>query len=141
MSLDKLQEIRERRAEKQQKAVLESRALVQTAVQQVELCKQNLLNFQQWRLSHQEELFKGLQNQPCTPQSMLDYRARLETLAQEEEQLKLVIIDSQKNFETVKEKHVQVQQVAVALALKNEKTKEIVKIQQEADRQLQRAID
>lgn len=141
MSLDKLQEIRERRAEKQQKVVLESRALVQTAVQQVELCKQNLLKFQQWRLSHQEDLFKGLQGQACTPQSMLDYRARLEKLAQEEEQLKLVIIDSQKNFEAVQEKHIQVQKAAIALALKNEKTKEIVKIQQEADKKLQQAID
>lgn len=141
MSLDKLQEIRERRAEKQQKAVLDSKALVQTAVQQVELCKQNLLKFQEWRANHQEDLFKGLQGQPFSPQSMLDYRARLEALAQEEEQLKLVIIDSQKNFETMKEKHLQVQKVATELALKNEKTKEIVKIQQEAEKQLQRAVD
>ncbi len=141
MSLKKLQEIRERRTEKQQKVVLESRALVETAAQQVDLCKQNLLKFQQWRLNHQEELFKGLQGQSCSPQSMLDYRASLERLVQEEEQLKLLIIDSQKNFETVKEKHVQVQKVAAELALKNEKTKEIVKIQQEAEKQLQQAAD
>lgn len=141
MSLEQLQEIRERRAEKQQKIVLESRALVQTAAQQVELCRQNLLKFQEWRLNHQEDLFKGLQGQACSPQSMLDYRATLEKLVQEEEQLKLVIADSQKNFETVKEKHLQVQKVAIALALKNEKTKEIVKIQQEADKALKRSAD
>lgn len=141
MSLEQLQEIRERRMEKQQKAVLESKALVQTAAQQVELCKQNLLNFQQWRIDQQENLFKELQGQACSPQGMFDYRAKLETLVQEEEQLKLVIIDSQKNFEVVKEKHMQVQKVAIALALKNEKTKEIVKIQAKAERELQRSVD
>nr|CAA6822875.1 MAG: Unknown protein [uncultured Thiotrichaceae bacterium] len=141
MSLEQLQEIRERRMEKQQKAVFQSKELVQTAAQQVELCKQNLLNFQQWRLNRQEELFKGLQGQACSPQSMFDYRAQLEKLVQEEEQLKLVITDSQKNFEITKKKHIQVQEVATALVLKNEKTKEIVKTQQQAERALQRKAD
>ncbi len=93
MSLKKLQEIRERRTEKQQKVVLESRALVETAAQQVDLCKQNLLKFQQWRLNHQEELFKGLQGQSCSPQSMLDYRARLEKLKARSGRRTVKIID------------------------------------------------
>ncbi|MEZ5536507.1 MAG: YscO family type III secretion system apparatus protein [Thiolinea sp.] len=141
MSLEKLQEIRERRLEKQQRVVQQSRDLLATAEQQLALCKQNLLSFQQWRLNHQEDLFKGLQGQSCTPQGMFEYRAKLEKLVQEEEQLKLVIIDAQKKVESTYKNYVQTKEVAAKLALKNEKTKEIVKIQEKAEKELQRSLD
>lgn len=141
MSLERLQKIRERRLEKQQKVVMQSRSLVETTAQQVELCKQNLLSFRQWRLDHQEVLFKNLQGQACSPQGMFEYRAKLEKLVQEEEQLRQVIANEEENLNIVKEKHIQVQKAAMALALKNEKTKEIVKIQQKAEQALQRAAD
>jgi transposase-like protein len=141
MSLEKLQEIRERRLEKQQKVVQQSKSLVDTAAQQLELCKQNLLKFQQWRQSHQENLFRSMQGQPFSPQNMIEYRAELDNLGQEEEQLKQVIIEAQKKLEVTHKNYAQCREVATTLALKNEKTKEIVKIQQKAEKELQRSLD
>lgn len=141
MSLEKLQEIRERRLEKQQKIVQQSKSLVMTAEQQLQLCKQNLLSFQQWRQAHQDELFRSMQGQSFSPQNMLDYRAKLDNLAQEEEQLKLVIVDAQKKLEVTHQQYLKTQQEANKLALKNEKTKEIVKIQEKAEKELQRSLD
>ncbi|PIE42672.1 MAG: hypothetical protein CSA50_09195 [Gammaproteobacteria bacterium] len=127
MSLEKLQQIRERRLEKQQKVVQQKKSLMDTAEQEVELCKQNLLKFQQWRQSHQDSLFKSMQGQSFSPQNMLEYHAQLEQLAQEEEQLKQVIVDAQKKLEVTQKDYVQCKKTATALALKNEKTKEILK--------------
>ena len=139
MSLEKLQEIRERRLDKQRKEVKRTKDTMITAEQKLEQCRLDLANYHQWRLNHQEDLFKGLQGQASTPQAMFEYRAKIEKLAQEEEQLKAVITQAQEELKATQESFSQARKIANELALKNEKTKEIIEIQEKAELELMRA--
>lgn len=141
MSLDKLQEIRERRLDKQRKVVQDCKDKMVAAEQTLEQCRQNLLNFRQWRLDHQESLFQGLQGQACSPQAMFEYRAKLEKLTEEEQQLQVVITQAEEALKATQEQYAQASKVATELALKNEKTKEIIEIQDKAERDLAKASD
>ena len=138
-NLQKLQEIRERRLEKQQKAVLQCKHAMIEAEQKLQQCRINLEQYHQWRLDHQESLFKGMQGQSFSPQGMFEYRAKIEKLAQEEEQLKAIIVSAQEELKAAQEQYVQAKRIANELALKNEKTKEIVTIQEEAEKKLAQA--
>jgi len=141
MSLEKLQEIRERRLDKQRKEVQHCQEQMFKAEQTLEQCRQNLANFRQWRLNHQEDLFKALQGQNCSPQGMFEYRAKLEKLTEEEQQLHTVIAEAEEALKATQEKYAQASRVATQLALKNEKTKEIIEIQDKAALELLRAKD
>ena len=92
--------------------------------------------FREWRLTHQEELFKGLQNQACTPQVMQEYQTKLVVLSQQEEQLRAAIPTAQKLLEQANQNLSKIRSEMNALAMKNEKTKEIVETQQKAELQL-----
>ena len=139
MSLEKLQEIRERRLDKQRKEVQERKAIMDQAELKLEESRQNLTQFHQWRLNHQEDLFKGLQGQACSPQGMFEYRAKLEKLSEEEEALKSAIVQAQEELKETQQHYVQARKVANELSLKNEKTKEIIEIQEKAELAIQRA--
>lgn len=139
MSLEKLQEIRERRLDKQRKEVQQHKDAMDQAELKLEECRQNLEQFHGWRLNQQEGLFKELQGQAWSPQGMYEYRAKLEKLSEEEQQLKAIIVQAQEALKAAKQHYVQAKKVANELALKNEKTKEIVEIQGKAELALQRA--
>lgn len=141
MSLDQLQEIRERRLDKQRKEVRDRKEQMIAAEQMVEQCRQNLVNFRQWRLDHQEDMFQGLQGQACSPQAMFEYRAKLEKLTEEEQQLQVVITQAEEGLKATQEQFAQASRIATELALKNEKTKEIIEIQDKAERDLASAKD
>ncbi len=141
MSLERLQEIRERRLDKQRKEVQFYKDRMVAAEQSLEQCRQNLVDFRQWRLNHQEDLFQGLQGQACSPQGMFEYRAKLEKLTEEEQQLQQVILQAEEELKATQEQYAQASRVAIQLALKNEKTKEIIEIQEKAERDLARAKD
>ena len=53
--------------------------------QQCNQQEQQLIAFQRWRLHQQETLFANLTHQYFDPQTLLDYRAKLEQLQQQEE--------------------------------------------------------
>ena len=141
MSLEKLQESRERRLDKQRKVVQQHYGIMAGAEQKLEKCRQDLAQFHQWRLNHQEDLFKGLQGQSCTPQGMFEYRARIEKLGQEEEQLKTFITQAQEELKVTQDNYSKASKIARELALKNEKTKEIIEIQEKAELELMRSKD
>jgi len=113
MSLDKLQEIRERRLDKQRKVVQNTKELMIAAEQKVEQCRQSLLEFHQWRLDHQEGMFKGLQGNSHTPQGMFEYRAQLEKLTQQEEDLKLTIVQAEEELKTTQDQYSQASKIAL----------------------------
>ena len=141
MSLEQLQGIRERRLDKQRKEVRECYGRMAAAEQALEQCRQDLVNFRQWRLNHQEDLFQALQGQACSPQAMFDYRAQLEKLTEEEQQLHTVITEAEGSLKSTQDKYSLAKKLATELALKNEKTKEIIEIQDKAERELTKAED
>lgn len=141
MSLEKLQEIRERRLDKQRKEVQDCKDRMVAAEQTLEQCRQNLTEFRQWRLNHQEELFQSLQGQSSSPQAMFEYRARLEKLTEEEQQLHNVILQAEEGLKNMQQQYTQAKKVANELAMKNEKTKEIIEIQDKAAQELARAAE
>jgi|GEM_PF-1240271 len=136
MSLVELQKIRERRLEKKQTEVMQSRQAVVDAERNLAQTIVKMEKFREWRLSHQEELFKGLQSQPCTIHSMQEYQTKLFALSQQEEQLRSAIPTAQTLLEQANQNLTKIRTEMNALAMKNEKTKEIVETQHKADVQL-----
>lgn len=136
MSLVELQKIRARRLEKKQTEVLQYKQAVVDAERNLAQAIVKTDQFRQWRLTHQEELFKGLQSQPCTPQSMQDYQTNLLALAHQEEQLRSAIPNAQNLLEQANQALSRIRAEMNALAMKNEKTKEIVETQHQAEVQL-----
>jgi hypothetical protein len=136
MSLAELQKIRERRLEKKQTEVLQYKQAVLDAERNLAQAIVKTDQFRQWRLAHQEESFKGLQAQPCTIQVMQEYQTKIFALTQQEEQLRRAIPDAQNFLEQANQNLAKVRAEMNALAMKNEKTKEIVETQQKAETQL-----
>ncbi|HPY42302.1 MAG TPA: YscO family type III secretion system apparatus protein [Thiolinea sp.] len=136
MSLIELQKIRERRLEKKQTEVMQSKQAVVDAERNLAQTIVKMEKFREWRLSHQEELFKGLQSQPCTIHSMQEYQTKLFALSQQEEQLRSAIPTAQTLLEQANQNLTKIRAEMNALAMKNEKTKEIVETQHKADVQL-----
>lgn len=136
MSLVELQKIRERRLEKKQTEVMQAKQAVTEAERNLAQTIIKIEKFREWRLTHQEELFKGLQNQACTPQVMQEYQTKLVALSQQEEQLRAAIPTAQKLLEQANQNLSKIRSEMNALAMKNEKTKEIVETQQKAELQL-----
>ncbi|SKA75044.1 Type III secretion protein YscO [Thiothrix eikelboomii] len=136
MSLVELQKIRERRLEKKQTEVMQAKQAVTEAERNLAQTIIKMEKFREWRLTHQEELFKGLQNQACTPQVMQEYQTKLVALSQQEEQLRAAIPNAQKLLEQANQNLSKIRSEMNALAMKNEKTKEIVETQQKAELQL-----
>lgn len=136
MSLAELQKIRERRLEKKQTEVMQAKQAVINAEHNLAQTIVKIEQFREWRLTHQEELFKGLQTQVCTPHLMQEYQTKLFALSQQEEQLRAAIPNAQKLLEQANQNLSKVRAEMNALAMKNEKTKEIVETQQQADLQL-----
>lgn len=136
MSLAELQKIRERRLEKKQTEVMQCKQAVVDAEKNLAQTIIKVDQFRQFRLNHQEELFKGLQSQVCTPHVMQEYQTKLFALSQQEEQLRSAIPNAQKLLEQANETLAKVRAEMSALAMKNEKTKEIVETQHKAEVQL-----
>lgn len=136
MSLVELQKIRERRLEKKQTEVMQSKQAVLDAEKNLAHTIIKVDQFRQFRLNHQEELFKSLQSQTCTPHLMQEYQTKLFALAQQEEQLRAAIPNAQKLLEQANQALAKVRAEMNALAMKNEKTKEIVETQHKAEVQL-----
>lgn len=136
MSLVELQKIRERRLEKKQTEVMQSKQAVVEAERNLAQTIVKMEKFREWRLTHQEELFKGLQSQPCTIHSMQEYQTKLFALSQQEEQLRSAIPTAQTLLEQANQNLTKIRAEMNALAMKNEKTKEIVETQHKADMQL-----
>ena len=136
MSLVELQKIRERRLEKKQTEVMQSKQAVVEAERNLAQTIVKMEKFREWRLAHQEELFKGLQSQPCTIHSMQEYQTKLFALSQQEEQLRAAIPTAQTLLEQANQNLTKIRAEMNALAMKNEKTKEIVETQHKADMQL-----
>ena len=136
MSLVELQKIRERRLEKKQTEVMQSKQAVVDAERNLAQTIVKMEKFREWRLTHQEELFKGLQSQPCTIHSMQEYQTKLFALSQQEEQLRAAIPTAQTLLEQANQNLTKIRAEMNALAMKNEKTKEIVETQHKADVQL-----
>jgi flagellar biosynthesis chaperone FliJ len=136
MSLVELQKIRERRLEKKQTEVMQAKHAVIEAERNLAQTIIKVEKFHEWRLTHQEELFKGLQSQACTPHLMQEYQTTLVALSQQEEQLRATIPNAQKLLEQANQHLSKIRSEMNALAMKNEKTKEIVETQQKADLQL-----
>ena len=136
MSLVELQKIRERRLEKKQTEVMQFKQAVTDAERNLAQTIIKMEKFHEWRLSHQEELFKGLQSQPCTIHSMQEYQTKLLALSQQEEQLRAAIPNAQSLLEQANQALTKIRAEMNALAMKNEKTKEIVETQHKADLQL-----
>lgn len=136
MSLVELQKIRERRLEKKQTEVMLCKQAVVDAERNLAQTIVKVDQFRQFRLTHQEELFKSLQSQACTSQVMQEYQTKLFALAQQEEQLRAAIPNAQKLLEQANQTLAKVRAEMNALAMKNEKTKEIVETQHKAEVQL-----
>lgn len=136
MSLVELQKIRERRLEKKQTEVMQYKQAVVDAERNLAQTIIKVDQFRQFRLNHQEELFKGLQAQVCTPHVMQEYQTKLFALSQQEEQLRAAISNAQKLLEQANQTLAKVRAEMNALAMKNEKTKEIVDTQRKAEVQL-----
>lgn len=136
MSLVELQKIRERRLEKKQTEVMLCKQAVVDAERNLAQTIVKADQFRQFRLTHQEELFKSLQSQACTSQVMQEYQTKLFALAQQEEQLRAAIPNAQKLLEQANQTLAKVRAEMNALAMKNEKTKEIVETQHKAEVQL-----
>ncbi len=136
MSLVELQKIRERRLEKKQTEVMLFKQAVVDAERHLAQTIVKVDQFRQFRLTHQEELFKSLQSQACTSQVMQEYQTKLFALAQQEEQLRAAIPNAQKLLEQANQTLAKVRAEMNALAMKNEKTKEIVETQHKAEVQL-----
>lgn len=136
MSLVELQKIRARRLEKKQTEVMQAKLAVGAAERSLAQTILKVDQFRQWRLSHQEELFKGLQAQACTPPVMQEYQTKLFALSQQEEQLRTAIPTAQKLLEQANQAFAKMRAEMSALAMKNEKTKEIVETQHKAAVQL-----
>ncbi|HPE58805.1 MAG TPA: YscO family type III secretion system apparatus protein [Thiolinea sp.] len=136
MSLEKLQKIRARRLDKQLSLVQERKSQMLAAEQHLHQARQELEQFHHWRINHQESLFKGLQGQTFGPEAIFEYRNTLESLGQKEEMLHAAIQQSNEQLKRAQEAYANERQVANALAMKNEKTKEIVEIMNKEDAQI-----
>jgi len=133
MSLDQLQKIRERRMEKQLSELQAKREAMQQAEAQLAQAYQNLEQFHNQRLNQQESMFQTMLGQATSAQALQDYHSRLESLTAEEEQLRAAIPSAQQRVEEAKQQFLTAKKEANALAMKNEKTKEIVDIQSKND--------
>lgn len=132
MSLERLQKIRERRLNRQIKVAQELKEIMQIDEQHLTESKEALEQFHHWRLSQQEGMFKGLQGQTFSPQGIHEYQGQIEKLSQEEETLKHKIVEAGQKLEVSQKNYAEAKLLVNQLALKNEKTKEIVDIQDQA---------
>lgn len=131
MELRKLQKIRQRRMEKQFIEVQAHQNIVVQCEQRVREQQQAIKQFHQWRREQEEGLFQALQSSPFGPQAMLDYRASLEKLRLQNQELQEKLVTIQGQLEGAKRSLQQAQELSRELTLKNEKMTEIVEIGEE----------
>lgn len=131
MELRKLQKIRQRRMEKQFIEVQAHQNIVNQCEARVQEQRQKITQFGQWRHDQEENLFKELQSSPFGPQAMVDYRASLEKLRLQHQQLQEELVTIQGQLEGARRSLQQAQTLSKQLTLKNEKMSEIVEIGEE----------
>lgn len=130
MSLEQLKTIRARRMEQRFIELQEQRRILQTQEKHLHEKEQQLVQFGQWRLEHQEALFASLKNQPFAPQMLFEYQKNLEDLRVEEERLRAELAEAQQSLQAAVD-HVQVaQQQSTEANIKLEKLKEMIKVEE-----------
>lgn len=134
MSLEQLKTLRNRRME-------QSFIELQTQRQALEVCQdhmqqkqQQLVAFQQWRIEHQERLFTELKNQICDPQAVFAYRNTLEQLQQQEEQLNKELASTHQELQVAESRVEEARRHSAQANVKLEKLKEIIQVQQTAQK-------
>lgn len=127
MSLEQLQKIRSRRVEQCFIELQEQRRILAEHEQLRHAKRQQLLEFKQWRLNHQESLFATLQDQPFTPQALLDYQKTLQQLSVEEQHLREQLDAAEQALQTAYAQLQAAQRRSNEANLKLEKIKEIMK--------------
>lgn len=131
MELRKLQKIRQRRMEKQFIEVQAHQNIVAQCETRIREQQQKINAYRQWRSEQEEGLFQALQSSPFGPQAMVDYRASLEKLRLQHQQLQEELVTIQGQLENAKRSLQQAQTLSRELTLKNEKMSEIVEIGEE----------
>lgn len=129
MSLEQLKRIRSRRMEQRFIELQEQRRILAAQELLIRRKEQELAEFAQWRLQHQETLFANLKNQPFAPQALFDYQKTLEQLRQQEEHLQAELTATYKGLQTAESQVQLAQQKSSEANLKLEKLKEIISLQ------------
>ncbi|MFN3785512.1 MAG: type III secretion system stalk subunit SctO [Thiothrix sp.] len=129
MSLEQLKKIRSRRMDQCVIELQEQRRILAEQEATLRARQQQLVEFGRWRLQYQESLFAKLQDQPFTPQALLDYQKVLQQLSQEEQRLREQLGAAEQALQTAYTQVQAAQQNSKVANLKLEKIKEIIKTQ------------
>lgn len=127
MSLEKLQFLRTQRMEQSFIELQSRKKALEQWYDHANQQEQQLIAFQRWRLHQQETLFANLTHQYFDPQTLLDYRAKLEQLQQQEERLRADLTSTYHSLEIAKQQVQVAKQQSAQANIKLEKLKEIIK--------------
>jgi tRNA nucleotidyltransferase/poly(A) polymerase len=131
MDLEKLKKLRTRRMEQCFIALQTQRQTVLGWQNHVQQKEQQLAEFQQWRLAHQEALFADLKHQPFNPQALLNYQAKLEEFRQQEDSIRAELANTYQALHTANTHVETARQESVEANIKLEKLKEIIQLHDE----------
>lgn len=126
--LDQLKKLRARRAEQRFIELQTQRKILNEWMAYQQKQEQDLIDFRQWRLNYQETLFAALKNQTFDPQSLLEYRTKLDELQQEENRLRDALKQTHESLKAANRQVEIAQQNAKSANVQLEKLKEIIKI-------------
>lgn len=129
MSLKKLEMLRNRRIEQSFVELQANRKIAEDWQNHCTSQENNLVNFEQWRLNYQEQLFKNLLNQSFNPQALVDYRATLEQMQQQEQLLRTELAQTYQSLQRAQQQVAVAQKKSAEANVKLEKVKEIISIE------------
>lgn len=130
--LKELKKIRNRRMEQQLAEVQEKRRQIDGYAQQLQQARNDLTNYQHWRLEQQEKRFKELQGQPFTPNALQDYQGQLQNMLAQEQFYYQAITAAEKQLKASEEAFQVSKKKSDQMTLQYEKMKEIVEIEAKA---------
>ncbi|WP_020560414.1 type III secretion system stalk subunit SctO [Thiofilum flexile] len=130
--LKELKKIRNRRMEQQLAEMQEKRRQVDGYTQQLQQAKNDLSDYQHWRLQQQETRFKALQSQPFTPEALREYQGQLENMLMQEQFYYQAISAAENQLKASEAAWQESKQKSDQMTLQYEKMKEIVEIEAKA---------
>lgn len=128
MSLEKLKELRKRRMEGASIALRKSKEYLLNCEQAVFEKQNELQQYGQWRLQHQDDLFSQLQANSFSPNDLARYSSNIEELKVKKQQLEASLEDLKQKYQQA-ERNINERKMALSLITKKlEKLSEIIDI-------------
>ncbi len=128
MSLEQLKELRKRRRDAASIALRKSKEYLFACEQELIAKDQELQDYAQWRLQHQNQLFSQLQANSFSPNDLERYLSNIEELKLKKQQIEASLNDLKQKYQRA-EKNINEKKINLSLITKKlEKLSEIIDI-------------